>query len=188
MRNNTLFVSECHFEQMSPLVGNYEFEYLIPFIIQATDLDITEIVGEALMKQLNTATTDCVISIDEENLIDNYIQPALVAYTMFRSMNFLSVKPDNSGLVRRDSQNGTAISMDESSFLADSQKTVAEMYGQRLADFLCANREIYPDFGTEVQGEQSPTDNPSFTGGLFVGAPAIKQSVKPSIIQTNGDI
>ena len=169
MRTKSVLVSEDDFKEMSPIVGNFDYDFLLPFVSQAQDIDISQLMGEALLKRINDGVIADDLNADETTLLEDYIQPSLVAFTMFRSMNFLSIKPDNSGLVRRNSENGQAIDMNESSFLADSQKTVAESYGKRLVEYLDANADKFPAYKEEILGQIKPTDTPSYTGGLWLG-------------------
>ena len=170
MRSKIVLVSEDDFKNMSPIVGNFDYSYLLPFIHQAQDLNISQLMGEALLVRIQQGIIDLDLTADERKLLDEYIQPSLVAFSMYRAMNFLAVKPDNSGLVRRNSENGTAIDMNESSFLADSQKTVAEDYGARLVEYLDANVDKFAEYRTEIDGQIKPTDSPSYSGGLFLGS------------------
>jgi len=88
---------------------------------------------------------------------------------MYRGLNFLLFKPDNSGVSKRNPENGTAAELNETSFLADSEKTVAESYGKRLADYLDANAALYPQYKTEIDGQINPMNTPSFSGGMSLG-------------------
>lgn len=169
MRSKSILISECHFKENSPIVGNFDYDFILPFIQVAQDIDVAECVGQSLLTRIQQGVIDADLNADETILLEEYIQPALVHYAMFRGMNFLAVKPDNSGLVRRDSENGTSIDMNETSFLADKEKNVAESYGQRLKDYLTTSVDLYPEYGQELDGQIDPTTTPSYSGGMWLG-------------------
>ena len=171
MRSKAILISECHFKEASPIVGSFDYAYILPFIKTAQDIDISELVGESLLNKIfeGILPDPDTLTPEEKVLLEDYIQPALVHFAMYRAMDFLNVKPDNSGLVRRNSENGTALDMNESSFLADKEKTVAESYGKRLTDYLEANAHVFPEYRDEVLGQIQPITTPSYSGGLWLG-------------------
>lgn len=171
MLTKVILLSDCTFKELSPIVGNFSYEYLVPFVRIATDIDISEIIGEKMLKKLEAgvATEPDSLNSQEQLLLIDYIQPALVHLAMARAYTNLLFKPDSSGIVKRDSENGTSADMNEASFLQDQEKVIGQSYSKRLKDYLEANRELYPEYNTEVPGEIKPSDTPSFNGGLWLG-------------------
>lgn len=169
MKTKCVLISACHFKENSPIVGNFDYDFILPFIKAATDIDISELTGESMLIRICEGVIAEDLNDNEVILLEEYIQPSLVHFAMYRGMNFLLVKPDNSGLVKRNSENGTAIELNESSFLADQEKTVAESYGKRLKDYLEANKDLYPEYKQEIEGQIKPSDTPSYSGGLYLG-------------------
>lgn len=153
----------------SPIVGDYNYDYLSPFIKIAQDLDISEITGEALLNKIYAGVIGSSLSADETKLLEEYIKPALVHYTLYRGMDFMSVRANNSGIERRDSQTGTSLDLNETSFLATKEKTIAESYGSQLQDYIEAREDSFPEYNLGVDGQIKPTAAPSYSGGLYLG-------------------
>lgn len=171
MISKALLVSSCRFKENSPIVGNFSYEYIVPFLKIAQDLLLSQIIGERLLVRLYEAIVPDpdTLNPNEKTLLDDYITPFLIHSAMAKAYTNLLFKPDNSGLVKRDSENGTAADMNEASFLQDQEKTIGESYGLRLKEYLEANRLSYPEYNTEIPGEIKPANTPSFTGGLWLG-------------------
>ena len=169
MISRAILVSECHFKSDSGVVGQFDYDFLLPFVKISQDLDLSEIMGQALLNRLYQGVTDNDLNAEETLLLDEYVRPVVVHFALFRGMNNLVFKISNSGLEKRNSENGTAAELNESSFLADQEKTIAESYARRLADFLCAHTEDYPEYDTESDGEIEPNTHARFSGGLWLG-------------------
>lgn len=169
MISKSILVPSCTFKSQSPIVGNFDYEFILPFLRIAQDIDISERTGERLLKYIEQGVVDSTLSADDVILLEEYIQPTAIHFAMSRAYTNLLFKPDNSGIVRRNSENGASAEMSEAAFLQDQEKTVAESYGRRLVDYLNANEAKYAAYRTETDGEIKPADTPSFTGGLFLG-------------------
>jgi hypothetical protein len=170
MISSSLLISECYVKDNGPVVGAFDFQYLIPFVKIAQDIDVSEIVGERLLNRIYEGVANSDLNPDEVILLESYIQPVVLHYAMYRGMNHLVFKVDNSGLTKRNSDSGTSADLNESSFLAEQEKTIAESYGRRLADYLDNNGSLYPEYKTESEGEIKPSDTARFSGGLWLGS------------------
>lgn len=181
MHNSVLIVGEADFKILSPIVGNFDMAFINPFQYMAIDLDISEAIGERLLGRLEDGVVAGDLNVFEALLIDKYITPTIVHHTMARALAFLLVKPDNSGLVKRNSENGLTVDMNEVSFLADQEKTSAASYGARLVDYLEAYAANYPQYKTEIDGEIKPSNSPRYTGGLWLGTGSQSSAVATAV-------
>lgn len=171
MISSSLLIDDCYAKDNSGIVGSWDFEYLIPFVKISQDINLSQLIGEALLLRLyeGVNTDPDTLTADERALLINYIQPVVLHFALYRGMDNLGLKIDNSGLVRRNSENGTAVELSETSYLGDKEKTIAESYGKRLVDFLDANADLYPQYKDEVLGQIKPSNTPSFSGGMYLG-------------------
>jgi hypothetical protein len=169
MRSKLVLVDEQTFKDLSPAVGQLDYAFITPSLIEAQDVGLPEIIGERLLSDIYVQLEDCQVCGTYEKLIEDYIQPYLVHEALARGLNYMLFKLENSGVVKRNSENGTAAELVETSFLADREKTVAASYGMRLRRYLEANADLYPLFKEEFKGEISPKTTPNFTGGMWLG-------------------
>ena len=169
MRSNTKLITDNDFKTLSGIVGNFDFDYIAPFVYIAQDIDLSERIGEALLIRIIEGVQLTNLNAFEQGLLDSYIVPAVVQWSVSRGLTNMLFKYDNSGVIKRNSENGYAAELGEVSFMADQAKTLGESYGKRLRDFLEANYINYPEFATEVLGQIKPEQTPSFTGGLWLG-------------------
>jgi len=173
MHNRTKLVTEQDFKELSGIVGNFDFEFIAPFVIISQDVDLSQVMGERMLSRLLDGYVLGDLNPLEQKLLDTYVVPTIVQFSLYRGLTNLLFKYDNSGIVKRNSENGTAAELGEVSFMADQAKTLAESYGKRLRDYLLANSGSYPEFKTEFIGEIEPADTPSFTGGMWLGRSSI---------------
>ena len=169
MHNRIKLVEDDIFKQLSPIVGDFHMEYIYPFLYISQDVDISQLMGQRLLSRIIDGKANDNLNAEEYILLDQYITPALVHFTMARAMTHMLIKVDNSGLVKRSTETGYSAEMGEVSYLADNEKTVAQSYGKRLKDYLEANKDLYKEYKQEFHGEITVEDTPSFTGGLWLG-------------------
>lgn len=169
MNNKILIVKEATFREYSNLVGDYDMSFINPFQYIALDLFVSQITGESLLTRLEDGTVADDLSADETKLVEDYIQPVIIHYTMSEAFNNLLFKVENSGIVKRNSENGTAAELTETSFLADSEKRLAQSYGTRLRDYLNANKDLFPEYKQEIDGEIEPNITATVSGGMWLG-------------------
>ena len=170
MNNNIELVTDATFRLYSPLVGDFNMDFVKPFQYIAVDLYISQLLGEKLLARIEAGTVAGDLNAAETKLMEHYIQPTIIHYTMSEAYNHLLFKAENSGVVKRDSEHGTAAELTETSFLADSEKRIAQSYATRLKDYLNANEDLFAEYKTEIEGEIEPSATASIAGGMWLGA------------------
>lgn len=169
MHSRIKLVTETDFKELSGIVGNFDFKFIEPFVIIAQDIDLSAIVGESLLDAVLEGFDTTSLNAAETKLLEKYIVPAVIQWSLSRGLTNMLFKYDNSGIVKRNSENGSSADLNEVSFMADQSKILAESYASRLQDYLKANEGLFPEYAAELAGQIKPTDSPSFTGGLYLG-------------------
>ena len=169
MRSRIKLITPDDFKELSGIVGSFDFDFIAPFVYIAQDIDLSERIGEAMLNRILEGHANVNLNAFEQALLDSYIVPSVVQWAVSRGLTNMLFKYDNSGVVKRSSENGQAAELLEVSFMSDQAKILAESYGKRLRDFIEANYTNYPEFATEVMGQIKPEQTPSFTGGMWLG-------------------
>jgi hypothetical protein len=139
-----LFISETTLKEQTVINENVDNKVVTPLIVECQDLYILPLIGTGIFEELKTQITAGTVTADNTNLLDNYIVPCLCAYIKYEAPIELNYKFTNKNVSKKNSENSQAISPEEINDLMNRFKNKAEVYGQRLTNFLKANTETYP--------------------------------------------
>ncbi|KPL08397.1 hypothetical protein AMJ86_00795 [bacterium SM23_57] len=167
-RTVSFLISEELLRKLSPVSGNLDMDFITPHLYTAQDKWIQPKLGTALYERLMKQIKDHTLSPVNELLLDDYIAKALVHWTFYEAMQFLSVKIVNSGVVQRVVDDGTPVTLSDAKDLAKQERENAEWYTQRLIDFLCTHEADYPDYKVAAPGDIRP-ETSNWSGGLNLG-------------------
>ncbi|MBV1928699.1 MAG: hypothetical protein KUG81_04225 [Gammaproteobacteria bacterium] len=165
--NTTLFLSVDFLRDNTVINGNVDAELLEPFILLAQNVHIEKVVGSALYNDL--ITNIAALSNDYVTLLEDYLQPALVQWSLYESLPFINYKLTNKAISTKNSDNSDPVELDELHYLRTTVRDVAEYMSERATLFLKANTDIYPlfvEYGTECD-DIKPTDTNYFSGIVF---------------------
>ena len=101
---------------------------------------------------------------DYETLIDKYVQPVLIHYSLYECLPFLSYKIMNKDLVRKISEQSSAASLEDLKYLRNIVLNTAEYYAERLVDWLRNNSDKYPEYNSNSGADLSPNKEAYFSG------------------------
>jgi len=165
--NKVLFLSVEYLRDNSIINANVDSVLLEPYIVMAQNIHIEAILGTKLFNSLvdNVAS----LSVDEKLLIDDYIQPALIQWTMYEALPFINYKFTNKAVSTNSSDNADPVGLEEIHYLRTSIKDSAEYLSERVTKFLKANELTYPlycDNGDTVDEIHPNKDN--FTSGIVL--------------------
>ena len=149
--NNSYFMTPQYFKDNTVVNGNVDDELITPFIIIAENQNIERVIGTALFDELVDQIEDYKENstpIDPNNIIllEKYINPALLQWTMFHSLPFLNYKLTNKTVAKKNSDNSDSSDVGEISYLRNVVSNNAEYLSTRLTNFLKENKDTYPFF------------------------------------------
>jgi len=168
MLYNVLFISEQKLKDNTPITDNVDSSELRFGIYMAQTIQIQESLGTNLYEYLlriiddNTINTD-VSLIKYKELMNNFIQPALIAYAYTICLDNFWVKFMNVGLVQNRNEQGSAVDLKTLQYLKNNAKNQAEFQDNLLRRHLLFRSGWYPEYfsGNLNNGELPPeTDTP----------------------------
>ena len=175
----SLFISEDKLKRSTTINGNVDVELLRPYMKVGQDLHIWTKLGSKLYNKLQDMVADGSINdpgnADYKALIDDYIQDALVHWTLYEAIPFLGYKIMNKDIVRQTSETSTTASMDELNYLRNIVMNTAEWYTERLIDHLCQHNSLYPEYNTN-EGDDVRPDKNNYNNGMNLGHRGYKGS------------
>ena len=87
-----LFISENKLKKSTTINGNVDVELLRPYMKVAQDVHIHTKLGTDLYNKLQSDITGSSLSGNYQTLVENYIQDALVHWTLYECIPFLGYK------------------------------------------------------------------------------------------------
>tara|TARA_R100000655_G_scaffold1600_5_gene6076 strand:- start:760 stop:1344 length:585 start_codon:yes stop_codon:yes gene_type:complete len=163
-----LFISEDTIKKSTTINGNVDAELLLPYIKVAQDIHIHQLLGTDLYDKLasliQAGTMQDAANDDYETLIDVYVQPCLIHYSLYECLPFLSYKIMNKDLVRKISEQSTNASLEDLKYLRGIVLNTAEYYAERLVEWLRNNHSKYPEYTSNTGADLSPNKEAFFSG------------------------
>lgn len=139
---SVLFISETQLKRASLIHDNVDMKAITPTVLLMQDMHIHPVLGSSLYNELKDEITAGNVSGSNKTLLDNYIRPPLVWWTMFEAPVALSYQFRNG--VRKPGDDNKGPSMEELMKLSERYRNHAEWYTERLRLFLVQNAGTYP--------------------------------------------
>lgn len=174
MLNNmarVLLLSERVLKENSIVNNNVDTMYVYPAIDYAQDAGLQPLIGTKLYNKLMDIVADGTITgtTDYKYLLDEYIIPYLINKTTAEIQIPLAFKVRNQGLVQQTGENTYVPSLKDTQYVIQNYENKANFYGNRLTDYLRANRLKYPEYCSVDSCADMPSDSGAYKTGIFLG-------------------
>lgn len=147
---NVLLVSEQKLKDSTPITENVQSSEMRYGLQTAQNIFLQESLGtnlfEYILGLVQNGTIDQPANIKYKELLNNFIQPMLIAYAWYLIMDNLYVKAVNIGLQNFSSEQSNSIGIKELTYLKDNAKNVAEFQDNLLRRHLVFNNQDYPQY------------------------------------------
>lgn len=165
-----IFISEQALKDSSIINENVDMKLLLPTIKLAQEKYVLPILGTALYNELKTQITNATLTVLNETLLDDYIQPCLIWWIMAESPMPLTYKFMNKSVATRSSENANAASLNDLLKLEERFKDNAEWYSQRITNYLLENSTQYPLYLNPGNGIDTIIPKKTmYSTGMFLG-------------------
>ena len=173
MAYNVLFISEQKLKDNTPITDNVDSSELRFAIQQSQAIQLQESLGTNLYEYLlkivddNTVNTDISL-IRYKELLNNFIQPTLIAWSYYLSLDNFWVKFMNVGLVQNRNEQGSAVDLKTLQYLKNNAKNQAEFQDNLLRRHLLFRSGWYPEYfsGNLQNGELPPETDTAFKSNI----------------------
>jgi len=166
---NTLFISETALKNASIVNANVDMKTLTPTIKLCQDKYLMPVLGSSLYSDLQNKIASGSLNTNERFLIDAYLQPCLTWAILNESTIYMSYKYMNKGVSQQTSEFSNAPTLKELQFIADKEKSNFDFYSQRLINYLCANKTLYPTYNVETNIDDTKPSHTGFSSRLYLG-------------------
>lgn len=144
--NDSVLVSSQDITKYSPLGGNIDIDKY-SFVIKETQVFVIEkILGTKLYNKIVNDHKSGTISGVYKTLLNDYIQPIIIYTVSAEYITIGSFNVANAGIVRYTPENTEPVSRKDIEYLADKQRSKADVYIERLQRFLCDGANDIPEY------------------------------------------
>jgi hypothetical protein len=164
---NVLLITEQKLKDFTAINDNVDTTELRFAIQTAQNIFLQETLGtnlfEYILKLVKDGDIDLIQYDDYKELLNNFIQPMLIQYSYYLSLDNFFVKFMNIGLVQNRSEQGNPIDIRTLTYLKNNAKNLAEFQDNLLRRHLVFNSWKYPQYTlTSNNGDLIP----EFTGAF----------------------
>lgn len=152
---NTMLTSPKKVKDSGELNLNVDEGVIGTCIRTAQNVYLSDVIGMELIERLQELVYNKVKGLadtidDSENiayktLLEEYLTPALVSKTIVETAIRISLKIRNMGVVQNSDTNVNAANIDDIKYLQNYEETMYNHYLNRMAEFLCENKEAIPE-------------------------------------------
>jgi len=163
-----LLISEQKLKDSTAINLNVDVNILLPYVLQAQTLYIEPKLGTQLYEHIKGLIQAGTIS-DAGNaayktLLDDYISFVLVNYSFYHAIPYLRFKVENGNIYSKTSENGTALTTEESQSLREEISNTAQYYTERLIEYIRNNTSDFPEYSTNSGADVNPDKNAYYNG------------------------
>lgn len=153
---------------LSYVEENYDRRQLTEIIWDAQELYLLPILGSALYDEMKAQSRANNFSANNLILLEK-INPCLKWYTLASGAHIFTYKIRSKGIVTQTSDNAQPSTLSEINFLVNDFKNKAEVFGNRLKNFLIQNSDTYPLYFDSGDGVDTihPTNSAISGGWVF---------------------
>lgn len=164
-------ISENTIKSNSIINNNVDTQFLYPAITYSQDEGLQPLIGTKLFRKLKelVASGEIEKEVDYKILLDEYITPYLLNKVVANIQMDLAFKLRNQGVIQQNGENFNYPSMKDTQYFIQSYENKATFYGNRLTDFIKANRSKYPEY-CKVDSCADLHANPgNYSTGIYLG-------------------
>ena len=162
--NKVLFLSVDYLRDNTVINGNVDSELLEPYILMAQNIHVEACVGTDIYNEL--ISTIASLSVNDKLLMDDYIQPMLLQWSLYEALPFINYRFTNKAISTKSSDNSDPVSLDELHYLREAVKNAAQYLSERVTVYLKANTDIYPLYLTNSDCDDIRPNKTNYNSGI----------------------
>jgi hypothetical protein len=164
----TLFISESRLKRLTAVHENLEPQELTPFVIQAQDVYVQELLGTKFYNNLKNRVISGTTSTQEVNLLNDYIAPMLANYSVYLALPSFNYKMKNKSVLNPSAEEAQNTDLSELKYLRGSIKDTADFYRERAREFLIDNDTDFPDYVNPGVDGMMPDRRNAYSSGIVI--------------------
>jgi hypothetical protein len=144
------FVTEQYIKTYTPITQNVDVNDFLPLIKSAADGYVRSYLGTYFYNDLLTKYNAQTLNPDEITLVQDYIKDAVAWRACSESVLTLSYQLKNKGIQSQSGDFSANPGFQPVSFISHHYRDKADFYDGRLKKYLLDNRDLYPEFISDL--------------------------------------
>lgn len=170
-----LFINRTDLVKNTIINGNVDSDLFLQSVKLAQQTHVLQYCGSALYDEISNkilASQDEVnpvpIDADTQALLNDYLQPMLIHFSMVDYLPFCSFQIKSGGLFKTTSETGANVNKDEVDYLVQKHRSSAEFYTRRFIDYMSFNAAAkFPKYYENRNEQMQPEKSAAFTGWVL---------------------
>ena len=162
-----LFITPEDVKRFTSMSGNLDEDKFIQYVKTAQDLDIQDKLGSNLFEKISADIIGGTLIEPYASLVNTFIKPALLHWTMVRFLPFAPFTIANKGVFKHSSENSEGVSEQEITKLIEAEKATASHYTDRLIAYIINNKTDFPEYSNNTDEDMHP-DTQNVLGGWLL--------------------
>jgi len=150
-----LFTSEAYIKKFTPIGELVDWSDIEPTVHLVQDSYIQDILGTNFYNYLQGVYSAQTLNADEITLM-NYIKPTLGHRVAEQAAPFIHMQIKNKGIMTQNGDYAQPIDLDNLKYLRNELRNRAEFYAKRLTNYLCDNRDLFPQYKDNNSTDMKP--------------------------------
>jgi hypothetical protein len=151
-----LLITRDDLVRLTALNGNTDTDKFLQFVKIAQDIHIQNYLGTKLLEKLQQEIIAGTLSGNYQNLVDTYIKPMLIHWSLVEYLPFAAYTIANKGVYKHSSENSENVEKNEVDFLIEKERQIAQHYTERFIDYICFNNDLFPEYTLNSNGDMYP--------------------------------
>jgi len=159
-----LFVTREDIVKFTAFNGNIDTDKFIQWVKVAQDIHIQNYLGTKLFNKINDAIVANNLANPYLMLLNVYIKPMVIHWTMVEYLPFAAYTIANKGVFKHGSENSQNVEKTEVDFLVEKERSIAQNYTRRFIDYMSFNQSSFPEYNTNSNADVYPDKQADFGG------------------------
>tara|TARA_R110000744_G_scaffold18902_1_gene50295 strand:+ start:424 stop:927 length:504 start_codon:yes stop_codon:yes gene_type:complete len=162
-----LFATPLDLKQNSVLSGDLDDNKVTYVIKNSQMIHVQNYLGTDLYNRLQDGAKNDNLTADELALIEDYIKPMLIWWSLAEFVSVGAYTISNKGILKHTDDTAETVSANEIEKLSLAYEKKAQHFTQRFIDYMCEFPNLYPQYNTNSGSDQDPLDSSNY-GGLYL--------------------
>ena len=154
-----LFITREDIVKFTAMNGNVDTDKFIQFVKIAQDIHIQNYLGSKLFQKLQADIVANTLAGNYLSLVENYIKPMLIHWSMVEYLPFAAYTIANKGVYKHISENAENVDKNEVDYLLEKERSIAQHYTERFIDYMSFNQTLFPEYRANKNNDMFPDTN-----------------------------
>lgn len=163
-----LFINRTDLVKNTIINGSVDTDLFLQSVKLAQQTHILQYCGSALYDEISNKILTNNVDADTQALLNDFLQPMLIHFSMVDYLPFCSYSIKNGGLFKTTSETGANVSKEEVDYLVQKHLSSAQFYTRRFIDYMSFNASAkFPKYYENNNEQMQPEKSAAFTGWVL---------------------